>query len=887
MTGRRPLAHDAALPPLGLPGLDPSWSRLVSAPSSDGGVRTWHLLDTAVLLDRMGERPVGTVLAVHGNPTWSYLWRSLLAQSLSAPSGAMWRVIAVDQLEMGFSERTGIARTVADRVRDLSLLTDALQLTGPVVTVGHDWGGIVSLGWAIDHPELLAGVVAMNTTVHQGADEPLPRALRLALAAPITRIGTSGTSLFLDVTLAIAHPPLTAGVRGGFRAPYRSAARRAGIEAFVRDIPVRAGRPSATELRRIGDGVAELAVPALILWGPRDIVFQERYLADLMRRLPHAGVHRFEGAGHLVPEDADVAGTVLTWLGATFVAAGAPAFHPRSGSGRADDRVDARSDASGGAPGGAADLFQPLWSEIDARQEERSTALTEMLPAGPRSVSWFELHERVHRLAAGFADAGMRSGQRVSLLVPPGADLTATLYACLRIGAVVVVADAGLGAAGLTRAVRGARPDWIVGVRAGLIAARIFGWPGVRIASESPGPLLRRLLGVRYSLAEIADLGEHRPVPHPPQPDDLAAVLFTSGSTGPAKGVRYTHRQLGGVRDALRSQHGLGRDTGLVAGFAPFALFGPAFGCRTATPQMDVTRPATLTADRLAAAIDAVDADAVFLSPAAMTNVVATADGRRGSFDRIRVVLSAGAPLGEPLLARASAIFPAASLHTPYGMTECLLVADITLDGIRAAGSGDGVCVGRPAGDARVRIAPLDAAGRPAAAGEERAEVTGEILIRAPLMLAGYDRLWLTDRAALAGSPDDRWHRTGDVGHLDRSGRLWIEGRLPHLITSASGVLTPVGVEQRAEAAGVARAAAVGVGPRGTQQLVVIAEGEPAGLVAGPLATAVRGAVHVPVAAVLGVRRLPTDIRHNSKIDRPRLARWATAVLEGGRVPRP
>ncbi|WP_375400123.1 alpha/beta fold hydrolase [uncultured Amnibacterium sp.] len=869
MTARGRFAQDATLPPAGLPGLDPAWSRLVDAPTSDGSVRTWHLLDTAVLLDRMGERPVGTVLAVHGNPTWSYLWRGLLAQSLSAPTGAMWRVIAVDQLEMGFSERTGVTRTVADRVRDLGLLTDALQLDGSVVTVGHDWGGVVSLGWAIDHPELLAGVVAMNTTVHQGPDEPLPPALRLALAAPVTRLGTSGTSLFLDATLAIAHPPLAAGVREAFRAPYRSAPRRAGIEAFVRDIPTRAGQPSTAELQRIGAGVARLAVPALILWGPRDVVFQERYLADLMRRLPHAGVHRFEGAGHLVPEDADVAGTVLTWLGATFVAPDPAASGPSTGW-------------------TAFDLpFEPLWGEIEARREERSVALTEMLPSGPRHVSWRELNERVQQLAAGFVVAGMRAGQRVSLLVPPGADLTATLYACLRIGAIVVVADAGLGATGLTRAVRGARPDWIVGVRAGLVAARFFGWPGVRIASESLAPALRRLLGVRHSLREVARLGEHGTVPTPPGPDDLAAVLFTSGSTGPAKGVRYTHRQLGGVRDALRAQHGLGRETGLVAGFAPFALLGPAFGCRTATPLMDVTRPATLTADRLAAAIEAVDADAVFLSPAAMTNVVATAQGRRDCFDRIRVVLSAGAPLGEPLLARASAIFPAASLHTPYGMTECLLVADITLDGIRAAGSGDGVCVGRPAGAARVLIAPLDAAGRPALVGQNVAGVTGEILIRAPLMLAGYDRLWLTDRAARAESPEGRWHRTGDVGHLDHDGRLWIEGRLPHIITAATGVLTPVGVEQRAEAAGVSRAAAVGVGPRGTQQLVVIAEEQEPGLVVGPLAAAVRNAIDVPVAAVLGVRRLPTDIRHNSKIDRPRLARWATAVLAGGRVPRP
>ncbi|MDQ1513803.1 MAG: cis-3-alkyl-4-acyloxetan-2-one decarboxylase / olefin beta-lactone synthetase, partial [Microbacteriaceae bacterium] len=164
--------------------------------------------------------------------------------------------------------------------------------------------------------------------------------------------------------------------------------------------------------------------------------------------------------------------------------------------------------------------------------------------------------------------------------------------------------------------------------------------------------------------------------------------------------------------------------------------------------------------------------------------------------------------------------------------------------------------------------------------------VTGEIEISAPHMLAGYDRLWLTDRRAKAGTATEPWHRTGDVGHFDEEGRLWVEGRLPHIVVTDHGVVTPVGVEQRAESAGVSRAAAVGVGPRGIQQLVVVAEGEAPGLVEGPLADAVRASVGLPVAAVLGLRRLPTDIRHNSKIDRTLLAGWATTVLSGEKVPR-
>ena len=148
----------ASGPPAGLPGLDPAWSRLVDIVDADGRTRTFHLLDSWA---GPGE-PIGTLLCVHGNPTWSYLWRRLLA---AAPHG--WRVVAPDQLGMGYSERIEKPRVLAERVDDLGRLTDALGITGPVVTVAHDWGGIVSLGWAARHREQLRGVVLTNTAVHQ------------------------------------------------------------------------------------------------------------------------------------------------------------------------------------------------------------------------------------------------------------------------------------------------------------------------------------------------------------------------------------------------------------------------------------------------------------------------------------------------------------------------------------------------------------------------------------------------------------------------------------------------------------------------------------------------------------------------------------------------
>ncbi|MFD1713353.1 alpha/beta fold hydrolase [Amnibacterium flavum] len=894
----------ASPPPLGLPGLDPAWSRLVdSTDALTGSSVTWHLLDTGAALEALGATPVGTIVAVHGNPTWSYLWRRLAAETLrrAGEGGPAWRVIAPDQLEMGFSERTGATRRLADRVRDIGALTDVLDLDGPVVALGHDWGGVVAMGWAVDHPGQLSALTLLNTAIHQPEGSPIPAPLRLALAPGVLSTASTVTPAFLDTTLALGHPVLTAGIKRAYRAPYLHRDRRAGIAGFVADIPATASHWSAVELDRIAEGIRHLGVPSLLQWGPEDPIFSDRYLDDLIDRMPHSDVHRYEGAGHLIAEDVDYAGALLDWLDA-----------------RRETPAPA-SAVTGAGAGAAGSARRPLWSNLDALSASAETALVELAPPSgsePRTISWSLLSRRVRELASGLAAAGVGAGDRVSLLVPPGADLTAALYACLRIGAVVVVADAGLGIRGLTRAVRGAHPDVVIGAAQGLAAARALGWPGRRISTTRLGPAQRAVLGVTTSLPDLARRGAASELPPEPSADAVAAVLFTSGSTGPAKGVVYTHAQLEALRDLLATQYGVGVGTGLVAGFAPFALLGPALGARTATPDMDVSAPRTLTAEAVAAAVAAVQGRVVFLSPAAIANVVATADGLadddRAALSGVELVLSAGAPVSVELLDGITALMPGATAHTPYGMTEGLLMTDITLDGIRAAGSASavptrdaeitagGVCVGRPAPGVSVLIAPLDADGAATGLPAAAAGVTGEVVVSAPHLKQGYDQLWLTDEAAVRDtaelSPsrggDARWHRTGDVGHLDADGRLWIEGRLPHVVVTADGVVTPVGPEQRIGAvAGVARVGIAGVGPRGTQQVIAIVETVPAarrpGLAAPELAAAARSAAGVPLAAVLVVPRLPTDIRHNSKIDRARLSRWAERVLAGGRMSAP
>ncbi|HEX5018398.1 MAG TPA: alpha/beta fold hydrolase [Actinomycetes bacterium] len=851
----------ASLPPPGLPGIDPTWSRIVVTNDTAGDQHDWHVLGTG---PSAAEGAKGTVLCVHGNPTWSYTFRSVV--SALSPT---WRVIAPDQLGMGFSERSDKTHRLADRIDQLGQLTEALQISGPVIVVAHDWGGPISLGWAERHSDDVAGIVLLNTAVSQPVDGSAPPLITAARSGGLLRTVTQRTSGFLEGTLRLAHPALPREVADAYRAPYREAARRKGIADFVADIPLEGDHPSRATLKDVADRLIELGdVPTLLLWGPRDPVFLDRYLRDLQRRLPQAQTHRFEGAGHLLIEDAPVAEVVAQF--ADDIAAG------RSRSLKTHVTLLPATSAQ----------RQPLWSALEERREDSSAAVVEMGRRNPdRTVTWAQLARTVADLSSGMTGIGVRAEDRVALLVPPSADLTAVLYATWRAGAVPVIADAGLGLAGMRRALRGANVQHVIGTARGLSAAKAMGLKGTYISVGGFAPAVRRALGVDYTAVELTKIGRQvAPPPLPPVTAE-AAVLFTSGATGPAKGVVYRHGQLEAQRDLVRETFHVTASDRLVAAFAPFALFGPALGVTSAVPNMDVTQPGTLTARALADAIAAVDATLVFAAPAALRNIVRTASSldaaQRERCARVRLLLSAGAPVGRETLRAAAQLLGNCEAHTPYGMTEALPVCDVTLSELEEHGRGNGVLVGRPVRGVQVSISPLDALGSAVGALTDEPDITGEVVVRGPHVKDHYDQLWATQRAS---ARDHGWHRTGDVGHLDTNGNLWIEGRLQHVITTPAGVVTPVAPEQRIERLdAVELACVVGVGPPGQQVVVAVVEAplQVPGVATIELSGALRHAAGIEFAAVLVVDELPVDIRHNSKIDRLRVAEWADEVLAG------
>ena len=836
----------ASLPPVGLPGLDPEWSRLISAVDEDGVERTWHILDSHAGRDTSSVEV--TLLCVHGNPTWSYLWRRLIGQ---APEHV--RVVAPDHLDMGYSERTGTVRPLARRVADLSALTDALQLSGPVITVAHDWGGPISLGWALAHRADVVGVVLFNTAVHQPAKAAAPSIIRVARSRPVRQAATVLSPAFVKGTTALSGRRMPRDVARALAAPYATRSRRAAVGEFVSDIPLEPDHVSGPTLDAIAEDLRSLTVPALLLWGPGDPVFSDLYLHDLEARLPHAAVHRYEGARHLVMEDAPSSvDDLLVWVRDLMDGRLAHSSH-----------VELELNA------------EPMWSAMVARARTApdQTALVEPKNDSWRRITWSDLESTVTHLAAGLAARGVRSGDRVSVLIPVGADLVAVVYACWRIGASVVVTDAGLGARGILRALRSAHPRYIIGVPKAMALLRtpMTGIDGERIAVAE--------------LVSIAAAGRHSPLPPEPQLDDEALVAFTSGSTGPAKGVVYEHRHLQATRDLLMRHYAFDESDALVAAFAPWAVIGPALGMASVIPRMDVTSPRTLTARAVAEATAQVNGSVMWASPAALSNILRTAAGLSDedlqALQTLRLILGAGAPVDTSILHGLRRLIPEADVRTPYGMTEVLPVCDVTVEQIDAAGSGPGVLVGRALEGVDLCVSAVGPDGMAAGEATTESGVLGEILVRASHGKARYDRLWFTERAS---ARNEGWHRTGDVGTLDTEGRLWVGGRLSHVITTDSGPVAPVEIEQACQRIPhVVQAAAVGVGPAGGQQIVVVCvvESGTVGVADLALHDAVRRETGADIAAVLLRKTLPVDIRHNSKLDRSAIAEWASSALAG------
>ncbi|MEU7890182.1 fatty acid CoA ligase family protein [Microbispora bryophytorum] len=505
----------------------------------------------------------------------------------------------------------------------------------------------------------------------------------------------------------------------------------------------------------------------------------------------------------------------------------------------------------------------------------------------PAATTYGQLSRSVDHAVAALAEAGIRPGMRTGLLVPPGPELGALVVALVRLRAVPVLVDPGLPLDAIRRCLRQAAPEAFIAIPAVQLARRLLGWtPDVRVSITVP---TRRRRGSAWT--------SRGPVRWPPAgPDDLALIAYTSGSTGPPKGVPLRHRHLTAQLDLLGALGTVRPGTPVLSTFAPFALGAAAFGATVVIPDMDPRHPVRADPAALVADIQRYRVAGMFAPPALLDRLARYCAARGLVLDTLGDVVSAGAPLPMPVMERLrGCLRDEARVLSVYGATECMPVAAIEsrllAEHAAATAAGAGTCLGRPLPGAEVRV--IAVTDDPIERWSENLVVpsgtVGEITVAAPTVSDPY----LDDPGATAlariRDGDRVWHRMGDVGRFDGHGRLWFAGRKSERVRTVGGDLHTDQVEPVfAAVPGVRRTALVGVGPAGAQRAVLIVEREPGSrdntrMKEDILVMAARYPHTAELREVLFHPGFPVDARHNSKIRRHELARWASRRVRAGR----
>jgi acyl-CoA synthetase (AMP-forming)/AMP-acid ligase II len=504
-------------------------------------------------------------------------------------------------------------------------------------------------------------------------------------------------------------------------------------------------------------------------------------------------------------------------------------------------------------------------------------------------LTFAQLDRESDRLAHGLVRAGIGRGVRTVLMVRPGIEFFEIIFALFKAGAVPVVVDPGMGVRRMLACYRSAGAEAFIGIPLAQAVRTLFrsAFRGVR-AVVTVG---RRWFWGGATLAGLRRGGDpHFPLA-PTGPGETAAVLFTTGATGPAKGAIYTHGNFDAQLAQIRTHLDFEADEVDLSTFPLFALFYPALGVTAVVPDMDPTRPARANPERLIEAIRDQGVTNMFASPALLERLSAYGTGRGLVLPSLRRVISAGAPVQAATIERMQGLLePGAEIHTPYGATEAVPVASILGREILAetramTDRGYGICVGRPINDIPVRIIAVtdDPIARWSDDLALPAGEIGEIAVKGALVSPGYVNNSAADALAKIPEGNTFWHRMGDLGWMDRKGRIWFCGRKSHRVITAAGTLYTIPCEAVFNThPAVFRSALVGIGPRSRQVPAVCIELAPAGrkaprraLLKELLELAARNDLTRDIRIVLFHRRFPVDIRHNAKIFREELARWA------------
>lgn len=509
-------------------------------------------------------------------------------------------------------------------------------------------------------------------------------------------------------------------------------------------------------------------------------------------------------------------------------------------------------------------------------------------------LTFRQLDAESDRLAFGLESIGIQRGVKTILMVTPSIEFFVLIFAMFKTGAVPVVVDPGMGLKRMLSCLDESGAEAFIGIPKAhllrVLAPRHFKtvqtWVTVGRKYFWGGASIKRLWaqpGKPYPLTGTC-------------PDDMAAILFTTGSTGPAKGAVYTHgnfdAQIAQIQDHFQIEdHEIDLPT-----FPLFALFDPALGMTAVIPDMDPTKPGFVDPRKIIDPIISHGVTNMFGSPALLNRVGRWGQARRIKLPSLKRVVSAGAPVTPVIIERFSSMLTGdTQIHTPYGATEAVPIASIGSREILAetkelTESGHGMCVGRPLSRVDIRILkitddPIETWSDDLLA--DQGEI-GEITVKGDLVTKGYYRRPEADASAKIHRGEEIWHRMGDLGYFDSQGRLWFCGRKSHRVQTRSGTLFTEPTEAIFNNhPHVFRSALVGVGAVPEQRPVLCIEPEKhlsrqdKSLLEKELLDMARNNdLTRSIETVLFHDAFPVDIRHNSKIFREKLAIWAENRIE-------
>lgn len=509
-----------------------------------------------------------------------------------------------------------------------------------------------------------------------------------------------------------------------------------------------------------------------------------------------------------------------------------------------------------------------------------------------KRYTYAQLSSDAESIAPGLREMGIAEGTRIVCMTPPCYESCVVGLALQRVGAFTLWIDPSVGYLNVAERLNRIKPQAFVGIPVAHLGRFIFGW-GQRFPKKSIV-----INGFFPGARTLSSLKRHAPE-HPPKPNitpnDPAAVLYTTGSTGPAKPTLYLHRNYVQLYRIAHQSWRFDPENNPPVDMAIFPAFFfiaiSAGGTMVAPPiKFPKETPAKASPQALLEAINDCGVQTCFASPVLLENMARYAVEHNIKTPALKRVIGGGAPIFANVKRALLKMMGAeGQVFANYGATEALPSTEMGAqealeETFPLTEKGTGICVGRPFEGVEVRIIQLQDGAITSI--DETKEMPmgeiGEIIVRGGHISPGYYLEPESDRKNKIPDPSGQWHRLGDAGYIDEKNRLWVCGRVGQRVKAANGSVFSLLAEPIFDThPQVDRSGLVGVPHNGTEIPVICVQlkkgfnGTEETIRKSILELAVKHTVTQEVKHVLFIDKLPFDPRHNSKIERPALAKWA------------